>query len=144
VNDLVYKSARKIARLLRSRKLSRVEVVRAFIAQVERVNPKVNAIVTFLPDQALAEAKRMDARAKRDPGSIGPLAGLPIAFKDTFATKGIRTTYGSPIYADNIPGGGRRDGRAREGGGRDHDRQDQHAGVCRRKPDLQRGFRHDT
>ena len=67
------------------------------------MNPKVNAIVTFLPDEALAEAKRMDARARRSPDSIGPLAGLPIAFKDTFNTRGIRTTFGSPIYANKVP-----------------------------------------
>ena len=104
MGNLVFRPAKTLARLLRQRKLSRVEVMKAFITQVERVNPKVNAIVTFLPGEALAEAKRMDARARRSPDSVGPLAGLPIAFKDTFVTKGIRTTFGSPIYADNIPG----------------------------------------
>jgi len=103
MDEIAFKPAKALARLLRARKVSRVEVMKAFIAQVERVNPEVNAIVTFLPEQALAEAKRMDARARRSPDSIGPLAGLPIAFKDTFATKGIRTTFGSPIYADHVP-----------------------------------------
>jgi len=102
-DDIVFKPAKALARLLRAGKLSRVEVMRAFIAQVERVNPRVNAIVTFLPEQALAEAKRMDARARRSPDSVGPLAGLPIAIKDTVATKGIRTTFGSPIFANNVP-----------------------------------------
>jgi amidase len=102
VNDLVFQPARKLARLIRTRKLSAVEVMKAHIAQVERVNPKVNAIITFLPDEALAQARRVDAaiRRGRDPG---PLAGLPIAYKDVIATRGIRTTYGSPIYADNVP-----------------------------------------
>jgi amidase len=103
MDDLVFKPAKALARLLRTRKVSRVELMKAFIAQVERVNPRVNAIVTFLPEQALAEAKRMDARAKRSPEGIGPLAGLPVAPKDTLLTKGIRTTFGSPIYADNVP-----------------------------------------
>jgi len=103
MDEIVFKPAKTLARWLRARKLSRVEVIKAFIAQVERVNPKVNAIVTFLPEQALAEAKRMDARARRSPESIGPLEGLPIAFKDTFNTRGIRTTFGSPIYANNVP-----------------------------------------
>src|SRR3989440_8406778 len=72
--------------------------MRAFIAQIERVNPKVNAIVTFLPEQALKAAKALDRKK-----SSAPLAGLPIAYKDLVPTKGIRTTFGSPIYADNVP-----------------------------------------
>jgi amidase len=102
MSDLVFTPARKLSRLLRARKLSAVELLRAFIAQVERVNPKVNAIVTFLPDEALRQARRIDAARARgkDPG---PLAGLPNAFKDMIVTKGIRTTFGSPIYADNVP-----------------------------------------
>ena len=105
MDDLVFQSARKLARLLRARKLSTVEVMRAFIAQVEKVNPKVNAIVTFLPEQALKEARRIDARRARAKGAdaTGALAGLPIAYKDMIATKGIRTTYGSPIYEHNVP-----------------------------------------
>src|SRR6187399_1672401 len=102
MTDLVFTSARKLSRLLRARKLSAVELMRAFIAQVERVNPKVNAIVTFLPEEALKEARRVDASRARgkDPG---PLAGLPNAYKDMIVTKGIRTTFGSPIFADNVP-----------------------------------------
>jgi amidase len=75
-------------------------VVRAFIGQVERVNPKVNAIVTFLPELALSAAKKLDNSKN---AARGPLAGLPIAYKDMIPTKGIRTTYGSPIFAQNIP-----------------------------------------
>jgi len=97
-SDINFLPARKLARLLRMRKLSAVEVVKAFIAQIERLNPKVNAIVTFLPEEALKEARRADRR-----GASGALAGLPIAYKDMIATKGIRTTYGSPIYKDNVP-----------------------------------------
>jgi amidase len=102
MTELVFQPAKKLARLIRVRKLSAVEVMRAFIAQVERVNPKVNAIVTFVPEEALAHARRVDAAIRRghDPG---PLAGLPIAYKDMIATRGIRTTYGSPIYADHVP-----------------------------------------
>lgn len=105
MTDLVFQPARKLARLIRARELSTVEVMEAFIAQVERVNPKVNAIVTFLPEEALREAKRIDTRRARAKGGepIGPLAGLPIAYKDMIATAGIRTTFGSPIYKRNIP-----------------------------------------
>src|SRR5471032_1904629 len=105
MNDLVFQSAKKLARLIRTRKLSAVEVMRAHIAQIERVNPKVNAIVTFLPEAALKEAKKLDAKLGKKGGtnSLGPLAGLPIAYKDMVVTKGIRTTFGSPIYKDNVP-----------------------------------------
>ncbi len=87
-----------------ARKLSAVEVMKAYIAQIERVNPKVNAIVTFVPEEALKEARRLDARRSRaGREAFGALAGLPIAYKDMLATKGIRTTLGSPIYANSIP-----------------------------------------
>jgi amidase len=99
VSDLCFKPAVHLARLLRARKLSATELMQAFIAQIERVNPKVNAIVTFLPEQALKAAKALD----RKRGARGPLAGLPIAYKDLVPTKGIRTSFGSPIYADHVP-----------------------------------------
>ena len=99
MTDICFTPARKLAQLIRARKLSATEVMKAFIAQIERVNPKVNAIVTFLPEQALKQAKALDkSKARR-----GPLAGLPIAYKDNVPTKGIRTTSGSPIYKDNVP-----------------------------------------
>jgi amidase len=99
MNDIVFQPAKKLARLIRSRKLSALEVMKAYIAQIERVNPKMNAIVTFLPEQALKQARALDRKSTRP----GPLAGLPIAYKDLVVTQGIRTTFGSPIYADNVP-----------------------------------------
>jgi amidase len=99
MSDICFAPVRKLARLLRARKISAEEVMRAFIAQVERVNPGVNAIVTFLPEQALKEAKALDRKKSEKP----PLAGLPIAYKDLVATKGIRTTLGSVVYKDNVP-----------------------------------------
>src|SRR5207237_1116122 len=98
VSELCFTAPRTLARLLRSRKVSATELMQAFIAQIERVNPKVNAIVTFLPEQALKAAKALDRKK-----SSAPLAGLPIAYKDLVPTKGIRTTFGSPIYVDNVP-----------------------------------------
>src|SRR5207342_3373101 len=98
VMDICFSSARKLASLLLKRKISAVEVVGAFIAQVERVNPKVNAIVTFLPEQALKAAKALDRKKQKS-----LFAGLPIAYKDNVPTKGIRTTFGSPIFENNIP-----------------------------------------
>jgi len=99
VTELHYLPAKQLARLMRTRKISASEVMRAFIAQVERTNPKVNAIVTFLPEQALKAAKALDRRK----GTKPPLAGLPIAYKDLVDTKGIRTTRGSLVYQDHVP-----------------------------------------
>ena len=99
MNDIVFQPAKKLARLIRNRKLSATEVVRAFIAQIERVNPKVNAVVTFVPERALKHARALDRRKGPKPA----LAGLPIAYKDLLVTRGIRTTFGSRIYADNVP-----------------------------------------
>src|SRR5689334_21982631 len=98
-DDLCYTGATKLARLIRTRKVSATEVMRAFIARIEAVNPKVNAIVTFEPELALKRAKALD----RKKASAGPHAGLPIAHKDIVPTRGMRTTYGSPIYADQVP-----------------------------------------
>ncbi|MGQ0651843.1 MAG: amidase [Betaproteobacteria bacterium] len=96
--DLCFTPARKLAQMLASRKVSATEVVQAFIAQIERVNPQVNAIVTFLPEQALAAAKKMDRSRKQS-----LYGGLPIAYKDLVATKGVRTTYGSLAFKEHVP-----------------------------------------
>ena len=98
MRELAYFPAKKLARLIHARKLSVTEVMQAFVAQIERVNPKVNAIVTFLPEQALKAGKAMDRRKTKP-----PLAGLPIAHKDLVPTKGVRTTFGSLVYENHIP-----------------------------------------
>ena len=99
MSELCFKPARELARLIAARKLSAVELLRAFIERIERVNPRLNAIVTFLPEQALAAAKALErSRARK-----GPLAGLPIAYKDLLPTKGVRTTFGSLVYRDHVP-----------------------------------------
>ena len=74
----------------------------AHLAQIEQVNPTVNAIVTLHSDQALDGAKAADA-AISNGEDLGPLHGLPTAVKDLTLTKGMRTTFGSPIYKDNVP-----------------------------------------
>jgi amidase len=100
--ELCFLTATELARRIRAREVSVTEVVRAHLAQIERVNPSVNAIVTLTADRALAEARAKDAElaSGRTPG---PLFGLPIAHKDVLPTAGIRTTYGSPIYCDHVP-----------------------------------------
>ena len=95
-------SAVELARLIRAKELSAREVVGAHLAQIERVNPAVNAIVTLVGDQAMERAHLADEDFVRG-REVGPLHGLPIAHKDLQPTKGIRTTFGSPIYKDFIP-----------------------------------------
>ncbi len=100
--DLCFLSARELVRRMLAKELSAREVMAAHIAQVERLNPRVNAIVTFAPEQAMAGAAAADERLARGQ-AVGPLHGLPVAHKDLHDTAGMRTTYGSPIYADHIP-----------------------------------------
>jgi amidase len=77
-------------------------VIEANLNQIDRINPKVNALVSLVPDQAMKQADAADQAiaAGKDPG---PLHGLPVAHKDLFPTKGIRTTYGSRIFRDHVP-----------------------------------------
>jgi amidase len=90
------------ARALRDGSLSAVELINAHLARIDRINPAVNAIVTIVPDRAVAAAQAADRRrAAGQP--LAPLHGLPIAHKDLVDTAGVRTTYGSPSYADHVP-----------------------------------------
>lgn len=102
VGEICFMSACELAGSIRDRRLSAREVMEAHLHQIEQLNPLVNAIVTFRPEQALADADALDARLARgdDPGL---LAGLPVAHKDLAETKGVRTTYGSPIFSDYVP-----------------------------------------
>jgi amidase len=102
MSELVFKSVRELSGLLVSKSLSARELLDTSFAQIDRLNPSLNAIVTFDREGAYANARAIDARRIRgDPTS--PLAGLPIAIKDMEPVKGMRTTLGSPIYKDWIP-----------------------------------------
>ena len=100
--DLLYSPVPQLAALLRSRKLSPVELVRACLDRIEALNPKVNAFLTVTAEQALEQART----AAKEIGAgryRGLLHGIPYAPKDMLATKGIRTTNGSRITVDWIP-----------------------------------------
>ena len=101
-DDLCFTSALQLAAMLRAKKVSAREVMSAHLTQIGRVNPAVNAVVTLVADQAMADAARADEELARGKPR-GPLHGLPIAHKDLVATKGIRTTRGSPFYRDFVP-----------------------------------------
>ncbi|MSQ20299.1 MAG: amidase [Betaproteobacteria bacterium] len=100
--SLCFLDAVELARLIRAGEVSAWEVMHAHLAQIERVNPAVNAVVTLVADRALAWAREADdRRAHRVP--LGPLHGLPVAHKDLVQTQGIRTTMGSLVFKDFIP-----------------------------------------
>jgi amidase len=102
-DDICFMRAVDILQAMRARKLSAREVMQAYLKQIARVNPKVNAMVTMVPeDQLMAQALAADeALAKRK--WLGPLHGLPFGVKDLNETAGIRTTFGSPLHKDYIP-----------------------------------------
>jgi len=100
--DVCLLSAVEMARRIRAKDLSAREALSAHLQQIERVNPKVNAIVTLIAEQAMEQAQRADDDLARG-ATPGALHGLPIAHKDLQPTRGIRTTFGSRIYQDFVP-----------------------------------------
>jgi amidase len=100
--DLCFRPATELVGLLTSRKLSARELLDAHLRQIARCNPSVNAIVTLTTKHATNMAERADA-AIATGRTLGPLHGLPVAHKDLTETKGIRTTYGSPLRSSYVP-----------------------------------------
>jgi amidase len=101
--DICFMRATDLAVMIREKRLSAREVMEAHLRQNERLNPKVNAIVTLVDEgQLMAQARAADEIiAKGEP--LGALHGLPVAVKDLTETMGIRTTYGSPLYRVFVP-----------------------------------------
>src|SRR6267154_1430846 len=100
--NLSRRTAVELASLIATKAVSPVEVLEAHLAVIARVNPKLNAIVTLAADAARAEAKDAESAVIRGE-KLGSLHGLPVAIKDITSTAGIRTTYGSPLFKDNVP-----------------------------------------
>ncbi len=102
-DDIRFMPATELAAKIKRRELSAREVMAAFLAQIERVNPEVNAIITMLePEEALALADEADRKLAAGE-AVGKLHGLPIAHKDLAPTAGMRTTFGSPLHRDFVP-----------------------------------------
>ncbi|HEX5825267.1 MAG TPA: amidase, partial [Candidatus Limnocylindrales bacterium] len=101
-DEICFLTATELAGLIRRRDVSAREVMEAHLRRIEAVNPGVNAIVTLVAEKALDAADAADAAVARGE-ALGPLHGLPIAVKDAHRTRGIRTTQGSPIHADDVP-----------------------------------------
>ncbi len=103
-NDICDATATELVSMIRDRAVSPVEVTRAFLERIERVNPKINAYVTITADQAMALAGEAGRRVMTHaPSELPPLLGVPVSIKDLSRTAGVRTTFGSRAFADHIP-----------------------------------------
>ncbi len=100
-HDIIFSDATQLAKLVRTKQLSPVEVVRAHLDRIEAVDPKVNAIVT-VADGALAAAKEAEAAVMAG-NDLGPLHGVPFTVKDSIDTAGVLTQRGSPIFKGRTP-----------------------------------------
>ncbi|MGE0824334.1 MAG: amidase [Candidatus Binatia bacterium] len=101
--DICWLSATELSRAIKRKKISPVEVVDAVLAQIERLNPMLNAFVVVTSDEARKEARAAERALMKKGATLGPLHGIPFSTKDVVATKELRTTFGSPLYADNVP-----------------------------------------
>ena len=102
MQDFAFKPAHEIADAVRRRAVSPVETVEAALAAMAATEPRLHAFATPAPEQALADARALEQSLARG-GAAGLLAGVPVAIKDLLFTKGLRTTFGSRLYADFVP-----------------------------------------
>lgn len=101
-DDILFMPATEAAARIRRRELSPVEYLDAVLSCAEVTQERLNPFATVCADRARDEAKAAE-RAVMDGTSLGPLHGVPVHVKDLFPTKGIETTYGSAIFAGNVP-----------------------------------------
>jgi amidase len=95
-------SARDLVAAVRAKQISARELLDMQLATIEAVNPTINAVVSLDAERAHEHAAHADQQTARGEAA-GALHGLPFAFKDTHEVSGVRTTYGSPLRADNVP-----------------------------------------
>jgi len=100
--ELCYTSATDLTKMIKSREISPREITMGVLERIEAVNPKINAFCTVASEQALKAAENAEVAVMKGE-KPGPLLGVPISMKDLTQTKGIRTTYGSRLYENNIP-----------------------------------------
>jgi len=106
-DDLTRLSLGEAAQLVRNKALSPVELTQAYLNRIERLDVRLNAFITVTAEQALEQARRAEAEAWRgeaqDGRALGAIHGVPLALKDLFETRGVRTTAGSKFFAENVP-----------------------------------------
>src|SRR5262245_51958905 len=101
-DELHYATISELGAQFRRRTLSPVELTEALLARIEKLDPTLKAFVTVTADRARQDARAAETALRRG-GEPGPLCGIPVAYKDLYATKGILTTAGSAVLADWIP-----------------------------------------
>src|SRR5688572_7250784 len=102
MTDLALRPAVELLAMLQKGDVSARELLDHYVARVERLNPALNAVVTLDVERARAAAAAADAARARGL-SLGPLHGLPMTIKDTLETTGLRTTAGTPLFAQHVP-----------------------------------------
>jgi len=100
--ELAFTPAYKLAGMIRSKKLSPVELMEVTLKRIKELNPKLNAYLTVSEEEAM-QAARQAEKALGAGANLGPLHGIPISIKDLYLTKGIRTTFGSLVNKDLVP-----------------------------------------
>ena len=101
-DELTKLSIAEAGRRIAKRELSPVELTRAYLERIESVDPRVNSYITVTADQALEQARALEAELGRGQNR-GPLHGIPLGLKDNIDTAGILTTAASAVYADRVP-----------------------------------------
>ena len=102
-DELCWRSATELTAMIRRKTVSPVEVVEAILARIERVNPRLGAFVTVTADEARRAARAAERAVMRKGARLGPLHGVPFSVKDLVITRGVRTTFGTPLFRDNVP-----------------------------------------
>jgi Asp-tRNA(Asn)/Glu-tRNA(Gln) amidotransferase A subunit family amidase len=103
MTDLIWLSAAELAEQIKDKKISPVEAVDAVLSRLDEVNPAINAFVTVTAEQAREQAKAAADRIAAGPHNLPPLFGVPVTIKDLMDTAGVRTTYGSRLFAEHVP-----------------------------------------
>ena len=100
--ELAYADIAEVAPRIRAREITATQLTEVCLERIDRFDGRINAFITLLADSALAQARQLDAERSKG-ASRGPLHGIPVAHKDLYYTKGVRTTAGSKILADFVP-----------------------------------------
>src|SRR5256712_1626385 len=100
---LAWLPATELAALIKRKKVSAVEVVDGVLDRIRTINPRLNAFVTLTEESARREAKVAERALMKRGARLGPLHGVPFSVKDLVITRGVRTTFGTPLYRDNVP-----------------------------------------
>src|SRR6185295_17188498 len=101
--DLKRLTLASAAQLIRKKELKPVELTEAILDRVARLNDRMRVFITVMGDQALERARQAE-KELAEGRNVGPLHGVPVTLKDLYDTKGVRTTAGSKVFANRIPG----------------------------------------